>query len=191
MYKWYKELIGASPLALAKSICYQVVLIVCQDIDLFLIALLVVIFSRLWTSHEGVLKMPRVSIEYGVLDLIANENHSDTSPSLLAFIQILGSSHCKFWHLAKFRIGWSDGWFSKVFAQSPLLPCVLHNGRLIGLNSFSNKEISIKTFYDVAIFIAGRVGQSPILMEYGQPLFFWLSRDWPSVRTRLQIVRVG
>ena len=42
-----KELIGASPLALAKSICYQVVLIVCQDIDLFLIALLVVIFSRL------------------------------------------------------------------------------------------------------------------------------------------------
>ena len=40
-----------------------------------------------------------------------------------------------------------------------------------------------------------RVGQSPILIEYGQPLFFWLSRDWPSVRTyvrtRLQIVRVG
>ena len=28
-----------------------------------------------------------------------------------------------------------------------------------------------------------RVGQSPILMEYGQPLFVWLSRDWPSVRT--------
>ena len=25
----------------------------------------------------------------------------------------------------------------------------------------------------------------------GQPLFVWLSRDWPSVRTRLQIVRVG
>ena len=33
--------------------------------------------------------------------------------------------------------------------------------------------------------IAGlaRVGQSPILMEYGQPLFVWLTRDWPSVRT--------
>ena len=28
-----------------------------------------------------------------------------------------------------------------------------------------------------------RVGQSPMLIEYGQPLFFWLSRDWPSVRT--------
>ena len=36
-----------------------------------------------------------------------------------------------------------------------------------------------------------RVGQSPILMEYGKPLFVWLSRDWSSVRTRLQIVRVG
>ena len=45
VYKWYKELIGVSPLALAKSICYQVVLIVCQDIDLFLIALVVVIFQ--------------------------------------------------------------------------------------------------------------------------------------------------
>ena len=26
------------------------------------------------------------------------------------------------------------------------------------------------------------VGPSPILMEYGQLLFLWLSRDWPSVR---------
>ena len=25
--------------------------------------------------------------------------------------------------------------------------------------------------------------QSPILIDYGQPLFVWLSRDWPSVRT--------
>ena len=25
--------------------------------------------------------------------------------------------------------------------------------------------------------------QNPILIEYGQPLFIWLSRDWPSVRT--------
>ena len=25
--------------------------------------------------------------------------------------------------------------------------------------------------------------QSPILIEYGQPLFVWLSSDWPSVRT--------
>ena len=38
-----------------------------------------------------------------------NENESETSSSLLAFIQILDSSHCKFWRLAKFRIGWSDG----------------------------------------------------------------------------------
>ena len=34
-----------------------------------------------------------------------------------------------------------------------------------------------------------------VSMEYGQPLFVWLSRDRPSVRTyvstRLQIVRVG
>ena len=25
--------------------------------------------------------------------------------------------------------------------------------------------------------------QSLILIEYGKPLFVWLSRDWPSVRT--------
>ena len=36
-----------------------------------------------------------------------------------------------------------------------------------------------------------RQRQSPILMEYGQPVFVWLSCDLPSVRTRLQIVRVG
>ena len=27
------------------------------------------------------------------------------------------------------------------------------------------------------------MGQSPMLIECGQPLFFWLSRDGPSVRT--------
>ena len=27
------------------------------------------------------------------------------------------------------------------------------------------------------------MGQSPILIEYGKPLFVWLSRDWPSVHT--------
>ena len=44
--------------------------------------------------------------------------------------------------------------------------------------------------YECSTFLAGlprareaRMGQSPILMEYGQPLFVWLSRDWPSVRT--------
>ena len=35
-----------------------------------------------------------------------------------------------------------------------------------------------------------RVGQSPILMEYGQPLFVWLSRDWPSVRTYVRVYRL-
>ena len=39
----------------------------------------------------------------------ANENDSETSSSLPAFIQILDRSHYKFWRLAKFRIGWSDG----------------------------------------------------------------------------------
>ena len=32
-----------------------------------------------------------------------------------------------------------------------------------------------------------RVGQSPILVEYGQPLFIWLPRDWPSVRTYVRV----
>ena len=38
----------------------------------------------------------------------ANENDSETSSSLLAFIQILGSSHCtvSFDAFAKFRIAW-------------------------------------------------------------------------------------
>ena len=35
-----------------------------------------------------------------------------------------------------------------------------------------------------------RVGQSPILKEYGQPLFVWLSRDWPSVRTYVRVYRL-
>ena len=58
--------------------------------------------------------MPRVSDEYGVLEVNANENDSETSSSLPAFIQILVSSHCKFWRLAKFRIGGSDGRFCKL-----------------------------------------------------------------------------
>ena len=32
-----------------------------------------------------------------------------------------------------------------------------------------------------------RVGQSPILVEYGQPLFIWLPRDWPSVRIYVRV----
>ena len=62
---------------------------VCQD--LLLITLPVVVVSRTWTSHAGVLKIPRVPNEYGVLkvkwfwDLF-----------LLVFIQTPDSSHCKF-----------------------------------------------------------------------------------------------
>ena len=53
--------------------------------------------------------MPRVSNEYGVFSRSQNmnENDSEISSSLLAFIQILDSSHGKFLRLA--RIGWSDG----------------------------------------------------------------------------------
>ena len=36
-----------------------------------------------------------------------------------------------------------------------------------------------------------RVGRSPIRLVYGQPLFVWLSRDWPSVCTGLRIVRMA
>ena len=35
------------------------------------------------------------------------------------------------------------------------------------------------------------VGQNPIPIDYGQPLFFWLSRDWPSVRTYASTVCTG
>ena len=45
--------------------------------------------------------MPRVSDEYGVLEVNANENDSETSSSLPAFIQILDSLHCKFRRLEK------------------------------------------------------------------------------------------
>ena len=36
-----------------------------------------------------------------------------------------------------------------------------------------------------------RVGQSPILIEYGQPLFVWLSRDWPTYASTDCTGRVG
>ena len=85
------------------------VMIVCQDIDpIFLIALLVVSFSRPRTSHAGVLKMPRVSDEYGVLEVkckrklfwdlfLITSVHSNTRQLAL-----------KVWHLTKFRSGWSN-----------------------------------------------------------------------------------
>ena len=120
--------------------------------DLFLITLLV-IFSRPWTSHTGVLKMPRVSNEYGVLDLNANENHSDTSSWLLAFIQILDSSHCKFWHLAKFRLAGRTGDFLKFLLKANYYPVYYIMADWSDWTVLSNGEIHIKTFYDVAIFI--------------------------------------
>ena len=113
------------------------VMIVYQDIDLiFLIALLVVIFSRPWTSHAGVLKIPRVSDEYGVLDVKCKRKWFWDLFLITSvhWFQILDSSRRKFCHLEKLRISWSDGWFcklrkkiffSKVFAQSPLSPYVL------------------------------------------------------------------
>ena len=45
--------------------------------------------------------MPRVSDEYGVLEVNANENDSETFSSLPAVIQILDSLHCKFRRLEK------------------------------------------------------------------------------------------
>ena len=38
--------------------------------------------------------------------------------------------------------------------------------------------------------LEARVGQSPRLKEYGQPLFVWLRRDWPSVRTYVLVHRL-
>ena len=112
------------------------VMIVCQDIDLiFLIALLVDIFSRPWTSHAGVLKMPRVSDEYGVLEVkckrklfwdlfLITSVHSNTRHLAL-----------QVWHLAKFRSVWSRRVILKIelkydfvesFGSRPIqLPCIL------------------------------------------------------------------
>ena len=46
--------------------------------------------------------------------------------------------------------------------------------------------MSVKTFLQTwrfcDVFNYSR-DQSPILIEYGKPLFVWLSREWPSVRT--------
>ena len=39
------------------------------------------------------------------------------------------------------------------------------------------RMILLLVFFSGAPAREARVGQSPILMEYGQPLFFWLSRD--------------
>ena len=51
--------------------------------------------------------------------------------------------------------------------------------------SFNGTEVTVKlspNSTEKAITVGSRtrevrVGQSPILMEYGQPLFVWLSRD--------------
>ena len=53
-----------------------------------------------------------------------------------------------------------------------------------GTNSFKTRNLDKPSVdYIIAGFPRARVGKSLIPIDYGQPLFFWLSRDWPSVRT--------
>ena len=50
-------------------------------------------------------------------------------------------------------------------------------------NNNNNNTQRTQMESEISVLISGapkreaRVGQSPILMEYGQPLFVWLSRD--------------
>ena len=72
------------------------VVIVCQDIFLIvLIALLVVVFSRTWTSHAWVLKMPRVSNLCGKIKVKCKRIWF-WDLFLLVFIPLRNSAHCKF-----------------------------------------------------------------------------------------------
>ena len=57
----------------------------------------------------------------------------------------IDSSHCKFGGLSEVRTDWLYRWFWKffnVFAESPLLPCILHRNRLFLLNSPDIMEFS-------------------------------------------------
>ena len=63
----------------------SLVLIVCQDPFLtWALCQLLFLFIRPWTPHAGVLKMPRVSNEYGILKENSNESDSDTSSSYIS-----------------------------------------------------------------------------------------------------------
>ena len=83
----------------------------------------------------GVLKMPRVSNKYGFLDVKCKGKWFLDLFLITSVHSNIGQLTLQAWRLTKFRSGWSDGsfWklnenriFSKVFAQSPLLPCILH-----------------------------------------------------------------
>ena len=75
-------------------------------------------------------------------------------------------------------------WFS--YSLNLFLYLVLDYRSLNSLSLYCDKwklKINLKK---TKIMIAGheaRVGQSPIPIDHGQPLFLWLSRDWLSVRT--------
>ena len=64
--------------------------------------------------------------------------------------------------------------------------------RLIG--QMFSYSISMDCCFEISKCILAGLPE-PLLEEYGQPLFVWLSRDWPIVRTyvsaRQQIVWVG
>ena len=137
------------------------VLIVSQDLLIsYMIALPVVVFSRPWTPHARVLKMPRLSNEYGILevtcklkwfwDLFITSVHSITR-QLALWVLARGQIESRLVETGDF-VNWIKKFFSKNFAQSPLLPCI--HGRLAWLNSPVQWWILyIKTFYDVVIFI--------------------------------------
>ena len=111
---------------------------------LFLIVLIAlpVLFSRTRTSHSGVLKMPRVSNSYGVLEVKCKRKWF-WGLFLLLFIQTwtARTASLPLGKIQKLLGGWVtleselkyD--FSNVFGQSPLLPCILHNSRMNWLNS--------------------------------------------------------
>ena len=78
------------------------VLIVCQDLVLTC-TLCQLLFSVVREHRmQEYLKCRAYQINMAFRKQNVNENDSETSSSLLAFIQILNSSHCKFWRLAKF-----------------------------------------------------------------------------------------
>ena len=63
-----------------------------------------------------------------------------------------------------------------LFSHPPLQPPYLYR--------FPIHHICIVVQSTLTTFLLfARNRQSPILIKYGQPLFVWLSRDWPSART--------
>ena len=102
----------------------------------------VVLFRRTRTSHAGLLKMPRVSSSYGVLEVKCKRKWF-WGLFLLLFIQTWTARTAslplgKIQKLLGGRVTLESELkydFSNVFGQSPLLPCILHNSRMNWLNS--------------------------------------------------------